>query len=82
MQMAQAFFCFLFLQGGHDQKSTLPDAPWDPFIPQHTQNESLPAYKKFAKTTTTTTTATLRFSMHFLMTVTASSRSHQRIYQT
>jgi hypothetical protein len=26
-------------QGGHNQKPTLPDAPWYPFTPQHTQNE-------------------------------------------
>ena len=37
------------MQGGHDKKSTLPDAPWDPFIPQNTQNESYPAHKKFEK---------------------------------
>ena len=34
-------------QGSHDPKSILPDAPGYALIPQDTQNESLPAYKKF-----------------------------------
>jgi hypothetical protein len=70
----------MIYQGRHDQKSTLPDAPWSLFIPKHTQNESLPAYKKFEKTTTTTTTATLHFLTHVLIIVNASPRSHQSIF--
>jgi hypothetical protein len=48
-------------QESHDPKSILPDAPWNLFIPQHTQNESLPAYKNFEKTTTNTTNSHIAF---------------------
>jgi hypothetical protein len=63
--------------------SLLPDAPEHALIPKDAQNESLPAYKKFQKTTTTITTiAALKISMHVLMIIHACSRSHRRVSQS